>query len=268
MNIRPILKFPGSKWNLATWITSYFPAHTRYVEPYCGSAAVFFNKQPTKHEVLNDLDGSIVNFFTVLRTQGEELARLIDLSPWSEAEYEQYEKHHDDSGDPLENARRFLIRSWQAHGGTIAQVSGWKHNGIHGKVYPTQLWRKLPERLLAASDRLKDAEIRNRPALEIISYYNTPDTLLYVDPPYPLATRSRKYYRYEMTDEEHIALLVLLEQHQGPVILSGYETPLYESLHWRKVTCSATTEHGNTRSEVLWLNEKAVSQQLTLFEQK
>lgn len=52
--IKPILKYPGAKWNCAEWIISHFPAHKHYVEPYFGSGAVFFNKQPAAHEVIND----------------------------------------------------------------------------------------------------------------------------------------------------------------------------------------------------------------------
>ncbi len=266
--IKPILKYPGAKWNLARWITSFFPKHAHYLEPYCGSAAVFFNKAPTIHEILGDTNQSITNLFYVLRTHGQELAELIALSPWCESDYEAIEKHYDNSGDAIEDARRFLIRSWQAHGGTIYQVSGWKHNGLAGQVYPVHLWRKLPERLLIAANRLKDAEVRNRPALELIAYYNDPECLIYADPPYVLSTRARKYYKYEMTDDEHIALLNALDVHRGPVILSGYEHPLYTSRlqGWHKVTTSAITEHGNTRMEVLWLNQKAAqTRQMPLF---
>lgn len=266
--LQPILKYPGAKWTLAPWIVSHFPAHIHYLEPYCGSAAVFFAKSPAPHEILNDIDGRLVNLFTVLREQGEELARLVDFTPWSEAEYARSEKQQDDTGDPLEDARRFLVRSWQAHGGTLSQTSGWKHNGLSGSVYPTRLWRKLPERLLAVVDRLKQAEIRNRPALEVIRYYNHPGCLIYADPPYLLSTRARKYYRYEMTDAEHIALLEALRCHCGPVVLSGYAHPLYEEhlSGWYRATTPAVTEHGNTRVEVLWINEIATqTKQLCLF---
>ncbi|MGH2478996.1 MAG: DNA adenine methylase, partial [Ktedonobacteraceae bacterium] len=188
--------------------------------------------------------------------------------PWSEEEYKRSEKQQDDTGDPLEDARRFLVRSWQAHGGTMSQVSGWKQNGLRAKVYPARLWRKLPDRLLAVVDRLKQAEIRNRPALEVIAYYNHPACLIYADPPYLLSTRARKYYRYEMTDAEHIALLEALCRHRGPVVLSGYAHPLYEEslIGWDRVTTPAVTEHGNTRLEVLWLNRRAAqARQLPLF---
>jgi DNA adenine methylase len=265
--MRAILKYPGSKWRLASWIVSHFPAHKHYVEPYCGSAACFFAKVPAEHEVLNDLNTSIVNLFRVLRTRGDELAQVIALSPWSEQEYNEIEGHIV-CDDDLEHARRFLVRSWQAHGGTIAQVSGWKHNGIDGNVFPTRLWKKLPERLLAVVDRLKDAEIRNKPALEVIRYYHAPDVLLYVDPPYVLSTRSRKYYAHEMTDTDHRDLLEALDLHPGPVILSGYAHPLYDNrlTHWQQVSVPSVGEHGKHQVEVLWLNAKVpVVVQQSLF---
>jgi DNA adenine methylase len=265
--VKPLLKYPGSKWSLASWITSYFPAHRHYVEPYAGSAACFFSKIPSAHEVLNDLNGSIVNLFRVLRSRPDELAEAIALSPWSEEEYQLLEKNVV-CDDPIEHARRFLVRSWQAHGGTINQVSGWKHNGLGGNVFPAHLWKKVPERLLLAADRLKDAEIRNRPALEIIRYYNSPDTLLYVDPPYVLSTRARKYYSHEMTDQDHADLLEALDQHTGPVVLSGYAHSLYDDRlkHWQRVTMPTNGEHGKHQTEVLWLNARVpVITQRSLF---
>lgn len=264
--MEPILKYPGSKWSLAPWIISHFPEHKIYVEPYMGSAAVFFQKKPSVHEVLNDLSGSVVNLFRVARDRGEELARAVYLTPWSEEEYHTIEKNYTD-GDELEQARKFLVRTWQAHGSTITSIASWRHKGVKGDASTTTLWNKLPERILVAVDRLKMAEIRNRPALEIIKSYNSPDALLYVDPPYPLSTRNRKYYLHEMADNEHIELLELLNKHQGPVVLSGYACPLYDErlTIWQRVEMPTAGEHGKKHIEVLWLNSKAQHRQLSLF---
>jgi DNA adenine methylase len=269
--IKPILRYPGAKWSIARWITSFFPEHKHYLEPYCGSAAVFFNKTPAEHEILNDLNSSIINLFYVLREHGEELARRIDFTPWSEEEFKLYEFEYTTHPDPIENARRFLVRCWQAHGVRFREDGGrqgWKHNGMTGHQYPAKRWRAVPDRLLAVIDRLKDAEIRNRPALEMIAYYNDPECLIYGDPPYMRSTRNDRYYANEMTGDEHVALLNALDVHRGPVILSGYEHPLYTSRlsHWHKVTTPSVTEHGNHRTEVLWLNARAAQErQLPLF---
>ncbi len=73
--IRPVLKYPGSKWRLAEWIVSLMPPHKSYLEPFFGSGAVFFNKPPSRIETINDLDGEIVNLFRVIRERPEELER-------------------------------------------------------------------------------------------------------------------------------------------------------------------------------------------------
>ena len=266
--IKPILKYPGAKWRLAPWIVGYFPEHETYVEPYCGSAACFFAKAPAGHEILNDKFGSIVNLFRVLREHGEELAHLIDLTPWARDEYLECERQFTDTGNSIEDARRFLIRCWQAHGTRFNKPSGWRNRGAGAEAHTTQTWRQLPIRLYTVIDRLKDAEIESRPALEIIARYNAPDCLIYADPPYILDTRNGTYYQYEMSDQDHIELLQALQAHTGPVILSGYAHPLYDERlqDWYRVTLPVIAEHGRHRQEVLWLNERAArAQQLPLF---
>lgn len=268
--IKPILKYPGAKWRLADWIVPYLPAHRHYLEPYCGSAAVFFSKAPAAHEVLNDINGSIVNLFRVMRNRGQELAYATLMTPWSEEEYLAIEQDYTDS-DELEHARKFLVRCWQAHGTNThpGTKSGWRHNGLRGQGLPAHNWKQVPERILRVIDRLKDAEIRNGPALELIAYYNAPDCLIYADPPYILSTRlSSGHYSDEMTDEEHIALLNALDVHRGPVVLSGYDHPIYSSRlqGWHRVTTPLLIEHAHTRTESLWLNPKAVGmQQMRMF---
>jgi DNA adenine methylase len=268
MIIKPVLKYPGAKWRLAPWITQHIPDHGTYLEPYCGSAAVFFCKQPASHEILNDRFGSIVNLFNVLRTQGEDLARLIDLTPWSRDEYLECERQFTGTGDALEDARRFLVRCWQAHGTRFNKSSGWRNVGSGADARTTPVWRQLPARLYAVIDRLKMAEIENRPAVEVIRRYNTADCLIYADPPYVLDTRHGKYYEYEMTDDEHIELLQALDEHRGPVLLSGYAHSLYDERlrHWRRITVPVIAEKGKHRTEVLWLNARAAQTQQLSFE--
>jgi DNA adenine methylase len=260
MAIKPILKYPGAKWLRADWIIAHLPKHRMYVEPYVGSGAIFFNKAQAELEVINDLNKSIVNLFSVIRRRGLELAAQIELTPWARAEYEMVERDYYGTGDELEDARRFLVRCWQAHGTRLSYTSGWRHKGVHGGSGDTvELWNKLPTRILAVIERLKHVEIECRPALDIIARYNAPDVLLYCDPPYPLALRNGAFYAHEMTDSDHEALLEILEAHRGMVALSGYANALYDRrlAHWHRSTAKALTEAGNIREEVLWLNPLA-----------
>lgn len=243
---------------MASWIIAHLPKTAHYVEPYAGSGAVFFNKPPSPHEVINDMDGRVVNLFRVVRERGEELATSVRLTPYSRDEY--YESYTE-TGDTLEDARRFLVRCWMAHGFKPYCRTGWRHNGSKSLQPVTKLWNDVPSRILAVIERLKLAEIENMPALALIERYNTADTLLYIDPPYVLSTRShKKIYAHEMIDADHLVLLDALDTHRGPVALSGYANALYDDrlTHWRRVTTQVQAEKGATRTEVLWLNPALV----------
>jgi len=258
--MRPVLKYPGSKWSLADWIINHMPPHTTYLEPFFGSGAVFFNKQPSAIETINDIDNQVVNLFRVIRNRPEELAELLRFTPWARVEYK---LSYEITGDELEDARRFLVRCWQSFGSRLGHNSGWKNN-IQGPNGGISNWWRLPERVFKVCDRLKGVQIENQSAVQLIDRYKYREVLIYADPPYVWSTRAdrdkgRKQYVYEMADQEHIELLEALNKHPGPVLLSGYESELYEGRlkHWDKKTITAQAEMGQKRKEVLWINPVA-----------
>lgn len=269
--IKPIAKYPGAKWLLADWIISCFPPTPFYVEPYCGSAAVWFSLWAAglewpRYAVLNDLEGEIGNLFRVMRDDLDRLCHIVALTPWSRAEYLTVRDTDRPADEPTERARRYLVQLWQGHGAATGGRStvSWRHQGVKGmraNVWTWKGWNDLPERLAFAAQALKCAEIETRPALNVIAEYQAPDVLLYVDPPYVGSTRNGTLYRYEQRDEaSHTALLDVLELHPGPVVLSGYHCELYDTrlAHWRAVEREALVEKGNIRTEVLWLNQACI----------
>ena len=62
IKIKRILNYPGSKWRLAEIIIDMIPQHVTYLEPFFGSGAVLFNKEPSEVEIINDLDKRVCNF--------------------------------------------------------------------------------------------------------------------------------------------------------------------------------------------------------------
>lgn len=241
------------------------PPHTTYLEPFFGSGAVFFNKPKSTVETINDIDGQVVNFFKVIRERPQELAALAYFTPWAREEY--YDSCQT-TGDSLEDARRFLVRCWQAFGARLDARSGWRHEkkgAMRASTYHT--WLNIDKRIMAAAERLRACQIENRPAVDIVQDYNYPGVLIYADPPYPLKTRGTKLYAHEMTDADHEELLDALNNHPGPVLLSGYDCDLYNSRlkHWRKETVKARAEMGLERTEVLWINPTAAERQPGLF---
>lgn len=263
---KPILRFPGSKWKIADWIISQMPPHEVYLEPFFGSGAIFFKKQPSKTETINDINGHVVNLFRVLRDNPLELIEKIELTPWARDEYMAIARGSDlivMTNDPFENARRFLVRCWQSYGARLNCRAGWAHDTT-GSISKPRLWSKLPERILNIVSRLKQAQIENRSAVDLISAYHAKNVLIYADPPYLLATRrNRKIYSDEMQDGEHMNLLDVLDKHPGPVMLSGYSCPLYNERlkYWNKLERKGFAEKGQARIETLWLN-KAVRSNL------
>lgn len=91
------------------------------------------------------------------------------------------------------------------------------------------------------------------------------DVLIYCDPPYMLSTRHGKQYRMEMEDKDHEALLDALLKHKGYVIISSYDTPLYNATlkDWTKYEKKAYTQTASQRQEVIWMNFEPVNKQMS-----
>lgn len=258
----PPLRWTGGKWKLADWLIGHFPPHELYCEPFCGGAAVFFRKWPSRIEVLNDLDGDVVNFFTVLRERPDDLVRAVDLTPYSRAEYLQA---YEPCSDPLERARRFYVLSRQSFGAYAGRKTGWRtqRNWNRGTNI-TGEWARL-DGLFMAAERLKDAIIECDEATTVIERYDGERTLFYVDPPYVLRSRSggvgRHRYTHEMSDEEHRGLAAVLHHVKGMVLLSGYESDLYRELYpdWLQLKKTTTTNGNSSAEECLWLSPRATA---------
>lgn len=125
-----------------------------------------------------------------------------------------------------------------------------------GGSYAVRYWNRLPEALQYIGRRLKTVQIENRPAMELIRAFNHENVLIYCDPPYVLSTRSRRQYRFEMTDDDHEALLQELRKSRAKVMLSGYENSLYDRYlnGWRKEQIAARAQNTGLRVETLWMN--------------
>jgi len=230
------------------------PPHKVYLEPFFGSGAVFFNKPAVGIETINDLDGDVVNLFKVLRDYPQQLANMLILTPWAR---EEYFSSYESTNDEVERARRFLVRCWQAFATRTGYRTGWRHSASGLAPNMPEQWAKVPDRVFQVADRLKHAQIECMDALELIKKHNSETVLIYADPPYVLNTRNNGIYKHEMTNEQHMELLGILKNHSGPVIISGYESELYNDIlkDWQLIKKQAATEAGQSKTEVLWINQ-------------
>jgi len=266
--MKAIMKYPGSKWGIAKWIISHFPEHHSYLEPFFGSGAVLFNKTRSHIETVNDMDGRVVSLFDWIKRDPERLAHEIYYTPYSRQVYD--EAFAAEPEDSLQQAVNFYICLQMGHGfRTNGERVGWK-NDIQGRerAYAARDWCNLPEKIMQAAERLRGVQIECMPAVKLIRRFNSPEVLIYADPPYLLATRHGRQYRYEMLDEDHEELLDVLLDHTGPVIVSGYNSPLYNDRlrEWHREEAISYSQIASRKTEVLWMNFEPEEQQEKMFD--
>lgn len=268
---RPALRYHGSKWLLAPWVLSFVPkSHELYAIPYGGGAGTLLRKERSYLEMYNDLDGDVVNYFRVLRDDPDRLIRMIELTPYS---YAEWQKSFEPDPDPMEAARRFYIRSYMSIAGPTAQWNtGWRRQkvlsrGANGdkKMTPAPISFMRTDHLYDIANRLRGVQIECAGALSVIERYDTPQTFFYLDPPYVMETRGRwreKAYRHEMSDGDHEALAGVLIRINGMAVISGYACKLYKRLYerrgWRRVDRKSRVNGPGHAIESLWLSPRTV----------
>jgi DNA adenine methylase len=209
---------------MASKILPLIPKHTVYVEPFAGSAAVFFAKPwpsvtNTHHykEVINDHDERLVNFYRVLRDDGDELVRRLSLTLYSEAEYRRA-RDLSIGDDLVDAAARYFVNISQSF---VNKLNGGWGRSVYGDN-GASTWNQRVSRLPEYLDRMASVHIASDDALKIIKYWDSPQTFFYCDPPYP-GTDCGEYKGYEVADLQ--ALVNTLDACQGSFILSNYDQP-------------------------------------------
>lgn len=265
---RPVLRYHGGKFRLAQWIMSHFPPHRIYTEAFGGAAGVLIQKPRAYSEVYNDLDGDVCNLFEVIRDPDLRAKLVHDLvaTPYARTEFERAWKP---AKAPVERARRLVIRAMMGFGsaGATKGTTGFRIDTKREYETAQHTWAMYPHNLAAVGERLAGVLIENRPAIEVIQAHDTPDALHYVDPPYVHETRCMRNnnYRHDLHTDDHLKLLDALRNVEGMVVLSGYQTELYDEqlTGWTKRSTNARIAAGRgtaLREEVVWLNPACVSE--------
>ena len=269
---RPIIRYYGGKWRLASWIISHFPKHRIYVEPYGGAGSVLLQKPRSYAEIYNELDEEVVSLFEVVRDKekGAELKRLLKLTPYARKEFE---NSYIKSNDPIEQARRTIVRAFMGYGSdsvTRNDKTGFRANNLCSGTFSSSDWKTYPDALKGITERMQGVVIESLPALDIIKKYDSDITLFYVDPPYlPGTCYMRLYsstYRHTMTIDDHKLLAEVLLNLKSMVVLSGYSSELYNELFkdWTLLKNSHVGQAGNNKgskinTECLWISPNTVT---------
>ena len=239
------LQWYGSLQSQARRIAALMPPYDHYVEPFAGGAAVLLSKPASKTEFISDINPDLADFWQVVR-RPDSLRRLIErveLTPYSRAVYQEcIAAVRDGGGDAIRRAWSFLVTCSQGRNGLSAFESRWSYaKGVSNQH--ADLWAKLPARLHRAGRRLRYVQVECLPYDEILGRFDSPKTLVFLDPPYLPQTRTKpNVYEHEFTRDDHRRLLQIVRRLRAKVMLCGYMSDLYGEMldGWRRTNLSST----------------------------
>lgn len=275
--MKPAFSYYGGKQRMLPNILPLIPKHTVYVEPFAGGASVFFGKSMPNvgssdhyREVLNDLDGRIVNFYRVCQDKNKrrELLDRLAFTPYARDEHRR--ALHDDQKTDVDKAWAWFVNVQMSFSNTPS--SGWR-TSVFGENTPAT-WKRQIERLLPACERLSGVHIESDDAVSVIERWDSPQTLFYCDPPYPGSDQMGYKHKYSHSDFSE--LVDTLENAEGSFLLSAYDVGLCPG-HWEKYEFSAHMSAQNSkdrdanreRTEVVWRRDNHVNSRpeiMTLYQ--
>ncbi|MEN3257687.1 DNA adenine methylase [Sodalis endosymbiont of Spalangia cameroni] len=176
----PFIPWVGGKRRLAKHILPCFPAHKCYVEPFCGGAALFFSKDPSTVEVLNDINGDLINLYRVVKYHLEEFVHQFKWVLSSRQLFDWLKEIPPQTLTDIQRAARFYYLQQLTFGG---KVSGQNFGTSAVRSQSLNLLR-IEEQLSQAHLRLSHATIEHLGWQACIEKYDRPHTLFYLDPPY------------------------------------------------------------------------------------
>ncbi|NMM23262.1 MAG: DNA adenine methylase [Phycicoccus sp.] len=265
---KPVLQYPGSKVRLAQTIIDLLGPHGTYVEPYCGSAAVFLAKPRVGVELIGDMNDMLILFYETLRKKKtrDALIDALTYTPYARRELELC-MEDDPALGKVERSRRFMVRTNQTFLGS-AGSSNWVSTMAPSSNHSNATkWMNYVTRLSVVSARLAGVQIECVDAVEILqrAYLRHSDRIaIYLDPPYIRTDRSGARYTEDVDLLHHQDMLETAVKLTGPMVISAYENALYDDAlgkagaNWSKilvkVAASSSAGKGSVarRTEVLW----------------
>lgn len=206
--LKPPINRMGGKSRLRKRIINMLPEHICYVEPFFGAGWVYFGKEKSKVEVINDVDKELINLFRMLKEHPEEVERVLKYEIISRDSFEAYKKMNVDHMTEIQRAVRYLYiinNSFASKGVSF---------GYGALKEPSK--KIFNQDLKELRDRLMNTYVENKSAFDVIERYDRPGTLFFCDPPYLDTTG----YGEKFGLEDHIRLRDVLSNIQGKFILT------------------------------------------------
>lgn len=242
---KPIIPWIGGKRRLAKHILPLFPAHTCYCEPFCGAGALFFIKEQSKSEVINDVNSDLVNLYRVVQHHLEEFVRHFKWALVSREIYKWAQETPVEILTDIQKAARFFYLQKLAFGG---KVQGQTF-GTATTSPPRLNLTRIEEDLSAAHLRLSRTTVEHLDWQACINKYDRPHTLFYLDPPY----WQTEGYGVPFDFDQYQTMAELMRLMKGKAILSINDHPdirkLFKDFNYDVVGIAYTPGGGKRRKQ-------------------
>ena len=214
--MKTLITYYGGKQMLASLIISLIPEHTVYVEPFAGGGAVFFQKEPSKTEIINDIDGMIATFYRVMRDDFKLLKKKVDQTLYDRQTHRFAKAVRDQMHwfNDVQIGWAFVTLSGLGFSGNLESFGNYT-NGCKAQTFERKKLKLTP----AYAKRLEGVQIENTDAVKLIRLRDSVSSFFYLDPPYILTNQS--HYR-GYTPEMYKELLDTLTNLKGHFLLSSF----------------------------------------------
>lgn len=262
------IRWYGGKGRLIAKILPYLPETKIYCEPFGGGVSILLNKPPAMVEIYNDIDGYLVNLFRVMqdKTLFDAFMFRVSATLYCKEEFITalntiQRKNAGEDIDAVDLAWAFYVGCIQGFSGVNPDKltpGTWSRVFVSRRKMARNVsgWINHIDTLDLIYTRLSRVQIDNTDGIKCIQYWDTPDTLFYLDPPYIIDTRkTKKQYYKEMDNDVHCGLISALLSIKGYAVISGYNHPMYRSFDavgWKKIEWeTAVHAAGRTRTSGL-----------------
>ncbi|SKC62714.1 DNA adenine methylase [Maledivibacter halophilus] len=212
--LKPPISRMGGKSRLRKKIIELIPEHTCYVEPFFGAGWVYFGKDPSKVEVINDIDKELINLFKIIKYHEQEVSRLLQYEICSRDLFNEYMQQDSENLTDIQRAIRFIYILSQSF------ASKGNHFGYGTTSRPKpQIF--TTDHLKNIKSRLRNTYIENLSFQEIFRRYDRKHTFFFCDPPYLETTG----YKNPFTEEHHQELNSILSNIEGKFLLTINDHP-------------------------------------------
>lgn len=265
------ISYYGGKQTMLKHILPLIPKHTIYTEAFCGGCAVMFAKQPVDAEIINDINGELINFYCVAKSYSDLLIAEINNTLHARDHYNRANAIYNNPVDytPIERAWAVWALSKLSFASQLGGSFGFDMNGTMAKKVRNAK-DNFSEMLCR---RLDCVTIENDDALKVISRYDRSGAFHFVDPPY--VGSDCGHYADTFSDDNLKELLELLTKIKGKFMLTMFPNDIIEDyakgnnwvIHRIERTISASKEADGRRKQEEWMicNYTAPQSELGLF---